>query len=181
MRKRLRPAHSPDKLANLYQVPHNHNDFPDHIERVNATITLARKHVVARTGADLSCGNGAILSDLDLEERHFGDLAGQWPYEGPIETTIGLIPSVDVFVCCETLEHLDDPDAVLKAIRGKTTWLVLSTPVDAWNDTNEEHYWAWSSTDVDQMLTDAGFDVVAYERLSLSASYLYDFGVWVAK
>jgi hypothetical protein len=185
-RQRLRPAYTADELARLYPQPHNHTRWPDHLLRVETTIQVGHWMVVAaraETGADLSCGNGAILDGLPLRLRYFGDLApATYRFSGPIHDTIALIPAVDVFVCCETLEHLDDPDKTLTAIRGKTSQLLLSTPVDAWNDTNPEHYWAWSRDDVDRMLADAGFTTFVYTEVDFRPGGLpYSFGIWGAR
>lgn len=182
MRQRLRPAHPPETLAQIYATPHDHTQWPDHVARVQATVELARLLTggPVATAADLSCGDAAILSALDVGTRHLGDYAPGYQYTGPIEQTIEQIPDVDLFVCCETLEHLDDPDAALKAIRSKAKMLLLSTPVEAWGDTNVEHYWAWSADDVTQMLTAAGFEVVGFHLLDFRpvGPQYYAFGVW---
>lgn len=176
-RERLRPAHSPDELAVLYPVPHDHTRFPDHLTRVNATIaaglTLLGNEMV-NLAADLSCGNGAVLSAMPAQSRLFGDLAPGYEYTGPIEQTLTQIPDVDLFVCCETIEHLDDPDTVLKTIGTKAALLLLSTPVDAWDDANPEHYWAWDREAVDAMIAAAGYRVVEYREVWPS----YRFGIW---
>jgi hypothetical protein len=161
VRKRLRPAHSPEQLGQIYATPHDHTQWQDHVLRVDATIDVARKLVggPVRSAADLSCGSAAVLKALDVAELHLGDYAPGYQYCGPIEETIHQIPPVDLFVCTETVEHLDDPDQVLRDIRAKTSMLVLSTPVDNWEDRNVEHYWAWSEDDVVEMLAPAGFEV----------------------
>lgn len=182
MRARLRPAHTPAELGRLYAVPHDHRRWDDHRTRVERTIALAREHVgAARSGADLSCGSGAILAGLEVEVRHFGDYAPGYEHTGPLERTLDEIPPVDVYVCCETLEHLDDPDAALRGIRDRAKTLVLSTPVDAWDDDNPEHYWAWSREDVERMLAAAGFGVVAFDDLDFRPGLPYRFGIWVAR
>lgn len=181
-RLRLRPAHSLDELARLYSTPHNHTHFADHITRVAATIEAGLALAVGGVdrAADLSCGSGAILDALPAATKYYGDFAPGYDYNGPLEETLHQIPDVDLYVCCETLEHLDDPAAVLKLIRGKTDRLLLSTPVDAWNDhNNPEHYWAWSRDGVEDLLTVAGFNVVSYAAADLRASgYQYCFGIW---
>lgn len=184
MRQRLRPAHSPQRLARIYATPHDHRRFPDHLLRVDATIALAQwmaGDAIARA-ADLSCGNGTVLDRVPARTKIFGDLAPGWEYTGPIEETIEQIPEVDLFVCSETIEHLDDPDTVLKAIRAKSRALVLSTPVEAWGDSNAEHYWAWSREDVEAMLTAAGFTVGVYSCVDFRPLGLpYCFGIWGAR
>ncbi len=178
-RQRLRPAHSADELARIYAQPHDHTRWADHQIRVDATIALGQRLVGdwIVSAADLSCGNGAILKAMPADRKWFGDLAPGYGTTGPIEQTIGRLSQVDLFVCCETIEHLDDPDTVLKAVRGKTSMLLLSTPVDAWDDSNEEHYWAWDREAVEAMLTTAGFEVVEYAEVHPS----YKFGIWGCK
>ena len=180
MRTRLRPAHSPERLAEIYAKPHDHSLWVDHQLRVAFAAMLANtimRDVIV--GADLSCGDGKLLSAIPLKERHFGDVAPGWPITGPIEETLDQIPYVGLFVCGETIEHLDDPDLVLKKIRAKTNRLLLTTPVDAWDDANEEHYWAWSREGVEDMLTTAGFTVSVYLELDLRPSQGdYCFGIW---
>lgn len=182
-RLRLRPAHSPERLTEIYAKPHQHTAWQDHKVRVAVTAQFA--HALARkvrTAADLSCGDGTILSSLDVGERFFGDFAPGYPLTGPVDDTIGQIPPVDLFISTETLEHLDDPDKTLKLIRGKTSTLILSTPVDAFQDTNPEHYWAWSRTGVETMLAEAGFTVVAYCEVDFRPSGgEYSFGVWYCR
>lgn len=182
-RVRLRPAYTAEQLADLYATPHNHSCWGDH--RVRVAITAQLSHLLAgpiSTAADLSCGDATILKALNVGARYFGDYAPGYPLTGPIDDTINEIPVVDLFVCCETLEHLDDPDLTLKKIRAKTRALVLSTPVDAFGDTNPEHYWAWSREGVEAMLAEAGFRTEVYTAIDFRpAGAEYCFGVWFAR
>lgn len=180
MKTRLRGPYDADKLAELYAAPHDHTKWNDHKVRVAVTAQIA--HAVAgdvQVAADLSCGDGATLRALGVPELHLGDLAPGHQYHGPIEQTIHEIPHVGLFVCTETLEHVDDPDLVLKLIRPKADTLIVSTPVDCWHDHNPEHYWAWSREDVEEMLTAAGFEVVLYAALDVRpGGGEYTFGIW---
>lgn len=182
MRVRLREAYGPEKLAEIYAAPHRHAKWPDHQIRVAVTIQLAHSLVGnVPSAADLSCGDAAIVEALGITQTHLGDYAEGYEHRGPIEQTIEQIPHVDLFVCSETVEHLDDPDLVLKKIRTKTDALVLSTPVGAWNDAdrNPEHYHAWDREAVEEMLTAAGFRVVLYNELDLRpGGGEYSFGIW---
>lgn len=182
-RVRLRPAYTAEELATLYATPHNHSRWGDH--RVRVALTAQMTHLLAgpiATAADLSCGDATILKALNVGTRYLGDFAPGYPLTGPIDDTIDEIPLVDLYVCCETLEHLDDPDLALKKIRAKTRALVLSTPVDAFNDTNPEHYWAWSREGVEAMLTEAGFRTEVYTAIDFRPSGAeYCFGVWYCR
>jgi hypothetical protein len=183
-RKRLRAAYSPADLRELYATPHDHRRWPDHHLRVNVTIQVGRWLAgdTLAAAADLSCGNGTILDAMPAATRLHGDYAPGWDYTGPLERTLNQIPPVDLYVCSETLEHLDDPDKALAKIRDRTRMLLLSTPVEAWDDDNPEHYWAWSRTDVEDMLAAAGFRPVVYTAVDFRPAGLpYCFGVWGAR
>jgi hypothetical protein len=182
-RLRLRPAHDATALARIYATPHDHTKWLDHKVRVAVTAQFA--HALAggaRSAADLSCGDGTILSSLKVDTRYFGDFAPGYPITGAIDDTIDQIPVVDLFINCETLEHLDDPDKTLSLIRGKAKTLVLSTPVDAFRDINPEHYWAWSRDGIEDMLSTAGFQVLAYLAVDCRpGGGEYQFGVWYCR
>lgn len=181
MRKRLRPAHTEAELRELYRHPHDHRQWEDHVQRVELTIAVARWFAgsVLPAAADLSCGSGAILEAIPAERRYFGDYAPGWPYCGPIESTIDQVPDVDLFVCSETLEHLDDPDLVLKKIRGRSRMLVISTPIGETGDSNPEHYWGWDRDGVADMLTATGWRPVTYAELMLPTPY--DYQIWACR
>lgn len=184
-RLRLRPAYTPEKLANLYRTPHDHTRWEDHRIRVGVTVEACRWFVRrgdVRTVGDLSCGDAAIARALDVGTLVLGDFAPGYDHMGPVESTIEDIGPVDLYVCSETLEHLDDPDTVLKQVRAKTRHLVLSTPVGAGRDANPEHYWSWDRGDVESMLTAAGFEVEVFMPVDLRpAGYYYCFGIWAAR
>lgn len=179
-RLRLRRALAADELAAHNPVPLDHRAWPDHVQRVRETIALARRLGPVESAADLSAGDGAIINGLDVQRRYLGDFAPGYEYTGLIEDTIWDIPDVDLFVLTETLEHLDEPQVVLKAIRSKARLLVLSTPLDAWNDTNLEHYWAHDREGVEEMLSDAGWSVVEFLDLDYRSHgpASYRFGCW---
>lgn len=188
MIRRLRPAPTADQLAAMYPVPHDHRLYGrGHHERVEATIALAKVGLdwpfLPMTIADLSCGNGAIVEALAREgdPTYLGDLAAGHLLHGPIEQTITLIPNVDVFVCSETIEHVDDPATVLAAARWKANQLVLSTPLECWEDSNDEHLWAWDIDGVEGFLVAAGWTPKAFASVDsreYGEPYLY--GIWVA-
>lgn len=185
-RKRLRPAYTESELRRIYSEPHDHTKFEDHWPRVEKTLELARKAAAdcdAVSVADLSCGNGYVLGELDIINKIYGDVAYEPSYQffGPIELTAAQVQPVDLWVLGETCEHLDDPDWVLQLIRKKTDHLILSTPIDAFDDDNWEHYWAWSREGVEEMLTEAGFEVVEFEAVDTRPMGPYVFGIWWAK
>ena len=180
MRKRLRPAYTNEELQNVYREPHNHSKFEDHKIRVGKSIELLKEYGTYNSIADLSAGDATIINALDADNKYFGDYAPGYEITGHIDETIKEIPNVDLFICSETLEHLDDPDATLKAIRAKTKYLFISTPNGEDNDGNPEHYWGWNNEDIKEMLVNAGFEPEVYYLLELK-EYLYDFQMWICK
>jgi len=181
MKTRLRPQYSNEELAGIYTKPHNHGQFQDHIIRVQKSIELLKEYNTYNSIADLSAGDAAIIYSIDAGVKYIGDYAPGYAITGHIDETINYLPKVDLFICSETLEHLDDPDATLKAIRKKTKYLFISTPNGENNNHNPEHYWGWNNEDMKQMLIDAGFDPVVYYLLELKEKYYYDFQMWICK
>lgn len=182
MRTRLREAHDAAYLAALYAKPHAHEYWQDHRQRVRSTIALAGFFEGVSSVADLSAGDGAIINALDAPKKYIGDFAPKYEFHGAIEKTIDQIPNVDLFILSETLEHLDDPDAVLAKIRAKTRYLVLSTPDGEIALDNPEHYWGWDSDGVREMLVRAEFKPVVFSSLTFTDPALtYDYQMWGCK
>jgi hypothetical protein len=178
MIKRLRPSYTPEELKDVYATPHDHSIFPDHVIRVEKTLELAKRLISTAdfSGADLSCGNGCLLDNLDLDEKIYGDYAPGYQFQGPIEETTAQIPNVDVFVLCETLEHLEDPLGVLRIIRAKSGKLILSTPLGEDTDENPEHYWGWDDEGVRYLLKAAGWTPTEYEETNPPIGYRFQ--IW---
>lgn len=193
MIQRLRPLPSPEALAEMYTEPHDHRLYGrGHGERVDATIALAVENIPEADRAmvvDLSCGNGAIavaissnpwLSQLGDMAMISAELPAAAKYCGPIEQTLQLVSTADVWVLSETAEHLDDPQGVLYELRRRATWLVLSTPLECWADTNLEHCWAWDREGVELLLEFTGWTPRAFTSVDsreYGEPYLY--GIWV--
>lgn len=180
MRVRLRPRYSDEELHEIYKVPHNHNAWIDHKVRVQVTLGIAALYQDAESVADLSCGDSWIVSNLPMKDKYLGDYAPGYPICGPIEETLDQIPPVDLFVCSETIEHLDDPDLVLRKIRTKAKHLVLSTPSNEPNPSpNPEHYWGWDEKGVRSMLEDSGWKPDVFSHL-VFPGFVYNFQIWGA-
>lgn len=182
MRTRLRPTYSSEELAEIYKQPHNHMRWEDHKYRVNTSIGMLRTLLPVDSIADLSAGDSFIISNLDASKKYVGDFAPRYEFSGPIEQSINQIPKVDLFICSETLEHLDDPDMVLAKIREKTDWLFISTPDGEDNTNNPEHYWGWDTEGIEQMLRTAGFTPKALNVLGFfDPRFPYKFQMWLAR
>lgn len=185
MIKRLRPKWSDEELARIYEKPHDHKIYGrGHGVRVEVTQNILKdmvREVGAMSAADLSCGNGAILGILSIK-KYLGDYAPGYKYVGPLEKTIHEIPKVDIYVCSETLEHLDDPGYGLKLIREKSKSLILSTPIEAWGDTNQEHYWSYDREGVEELLKEAGWTPNIFLFLDTTVfGEPYKYGIWGCK
>ena len=189
MRVRLRDLPSPEQLAQLYATPHQHDRWVDHQIRVDVTVDLASYMLrPGATVADLSCGDAAIarrLVECCSGTAVLGDLAPGYELCGPIEETVHKLrwKQADLFVLSETVEHLDDPNQVLRWIREKTDNLILSTP-DGETDPsrNPEHTWGWDSEAIEQMVTDAGFRVWSKTLLDLRpAGFEYAFAIFACQ
>lgn len=193
--KRLRPLPSAEQLAAMYPTPHDHRLWGQgHHDRVEATIALAIDTLSGperSSVADLSCGNGEIARRVYDGPRtvdgaypllYLGDLAALdtrlpgYKLCGPVEETLQLIAPVAAFVCSETIEHLDEPGKVLALARTKAVALILSTPLDCWEDTNAEHLWAWDQDGVEDLCARAGWRPQAFRRLPTE---VYTYGIWV--
>jgi hypothetical protein len=178
MRRQLRPFYDPIELMAVYSRRYDHSQWPDHILRVAHTADLLRK-MQPTSVADLSCGDAAIVDQAGCRPiALLGDYTPGWQFYGGIEHTVTLIPPVDVFVCSETLEHVEDPDSLLAAIRTKADRLLLSTPIGEDNDDNPEHYWGWDVDDVDSMLAAAGWTDRQVESYEPCPDPWYTFQIW---
>lgn len=212
-RVRLRDARSAEAEHAYYEqvYPHGykHDRWPDHVERVAASVELIRRYRnLIRTVADLSCGDGAIVKGIasGLDVVHLGDLNGvpigvaeeivsagamgvRGLIQGALPDSLWRLPEdalpVDLFVLSETLEHMDDPDDLLRQLTMFSRYLFLSTPIEEIETSgNLEHYWSWGTADVHQMLQDAGWSALELERLvpqsTLTLEHAYHYQLWMA-
>ena len=179
MRRRLRPAYTQAQLADVYARPHEHSSWEDHRLRVQMTIAFASWFGNIESIADLSAGDAAIINAIPAKTRYIGDFAPGYEFTGAIDDTIELIPKVDLFICSETIEHLDDPEKTLAKIRAKTKAIIVTTPDSEINDGNPEHYWGWDSVGVRELLEGAGFKPVIFNTLQFeNPSLIYDYQFW---
>lgn len=178
MRIRLRSKYTDDELAKIYRKPHNSSAFGiDHQYRIAMSIAMIQVLMEAkpiRSVADLSAGDGSIIDALEAPTKYIGDFAPRYAITGPIEQTINEIPEVDLFICSETLEHLDDPDSIMRMIGRKAKYVFVSTPDDEVQYDNPEHYWRWDREEINKMLWQAGYAPIAYGEARVP--YLFDYG-----
>ena len=182
MRMRLRPPYNAQELADVYSTPHEHSSWEDHRLRVQMTSAFSTWFSGINSIADLSAGDAAIINAIPAKEKYIGDFALGYELTGAIDDTIELIPKVDLFICSETIEHLDDPETTLAKIRAKTKFLICTTPDGETNDGNPQHYWGWDSNGVRALLEGAGFEPVIYNKLHFeNPSLIYDYQYWGCK
>ena len=156
-------------------------------ERDEATIELGQTFENIASIADMSAG-GAQITPLIAAHYgvtpYLGDFGNVYGYrfQGTLQETVPQLPVVDLYVCSETLEHLDDPDDDLRLIRKHCRNLLLTTPVcehDVHTELTEQtefhgHLWVWKREDVEEMLVDAGFEVIEFRQVLM-------FGLWKAR
>jgi hypothetical protein len=179
--RKLRRFYTPAEIKELYGSSWTSGRWPEHTARIVQTRHIGRQLVVEhglKTGADLSCGDGFIIGNLGLERIVTNDVTMGRSIE---ETVTQLLDPVDLFVCTETIEHLEAPWTVIERIAEKTKWILLSTPLD--EDPaidNYEHYWSFTEQDVTQMLAAAGFGQLRCTHLQ-NDDWTYTYQVWTGE
>lgn len=163
-----------------------------------------------RSVADLSAGDGALVRGLrgagpHIDWSYVGDLnpgpelEQGWTSVRPGNLTLfnplplvlpdgvdildRIRPSgspVDLLVCSETLEHLDDPDGFLSRARLSARSILVTTPENETATDNEEHYWGWDSEAVSYMLHTAGWNTVDHRVFQPLTAQTYSFQFWMA-
>jgi hypothetical protein len=180
--RKLRRFHSSADLRKIYDHTYNSGQWPEHVRRVAFTRDLIQE-LVSEHGltslADLSSGDAEVTKSVrGLDSRHYRDYSDHG--EDILSLLNGLLQPVDLFVCTETIEHLEAPWTVIEKIREKTKWLVLSCPNGEKNTENWEHYWSFTQNDVLDMLTQAGFTETKCHGL-WEPGWNYDYQIWTAR
>ncbi len=94
--------------------------------------------------------------------------------------TLEAIDPVDAIVLTEILEHLEDPDALLRLAARKAQWLVASSPIvpDGLDHTTQ-HLWAFDMDGYRDMLTEAGWSPAVWMTANcIDHPYRAGFQVW---
>ena len=197
MRKRLHPTDSPD-----YQVARSNSEWPEHVLRANITGAMIAS-LTPSSIIDPACGDGsvilaahkiypilrAVLSDvsapnmLGLQTCVDAHLT---PYQTElatlsIEQILTRKVPYDVIVLTEILEHLPDPDTILRLARKRARSLVASSPEmrPGQEDWNPEHLWQFDGEGYEQMLVEAGWRAIQKTHLTFRTTY--NFQIWIAE
>ena len=182
--KKLRPFHTHEELKRIYGGVYDPNRWPEHRRRIARTIEIAQDLVNltdARSVADYSCGDGSVTNGLKL--WHDGSIEATDIGKGdpPIDELVTVMPYVDLFICTETIEHLEAPWTVLEYVARRAKYILLSTPLDeSVTIGNYEHYWSFTQWDVATILAQSGFSVdQKMERLT-DWDWTYEYQIWTA-
>jgi SAM-dependent methyltransferase len=195
MRERL--AHPPFD----YQTLRNNMGWFEHRVRLGM-IAGAMASSECRSVLDPAAGDGSLeelaerlfhfdwvvlgdISQPNVNEMidRYGDRPG-WRFAcGDIMDIIADGPPVDLIVLSEILEHLEDPDAVLRAARDRAGTLIASSPVmrPGQVDDNPEHLWMFDRTGYRDMLQGAGWRTMYSSVIEFPPASYYDFQLWVCK
>jgi hypothetical protein len=137
----------------------------------------------------------AIVGDISLPNFYRLREVGGWEaiHQAPAEETIRRAGFSDMIVLTEILEHLEDPDAMLRLAREHAHMLVASSPEmrPFQADDNPQHLWKFDGDGYREMLEEAGW--VPYSKTHLTfrpRQYQeddklmveighYDFQIWV--
>lgn len=200
MMKQLRPFRDEAVEREVYSRTYDHTRWQEHRNRVMFTAQVIRDYMVAQSAlespyfiADLSAGDQVLALTAARMAGHYiypknvrlltGDIAPGCMLTAPISQSISLLAdqSVDMFICSETLEHMQRPDWLLAEIRRVAKHAIISTPAwpddqPDWSDeANEEHYWQWNTEALSMMLHEAGFTNLEF-RLLPEEHYTYQ--IW---
>lgn len=196
--------------ADRYPGGYQHTRWSDHVERIAATSSFAAPwldYYNITSLADPSAGDGALARALiatapRIHQAYVGDLnpgpelAQGWssvtPYvwvnlePTPLDRSLDQLDlsrenvPVDLLVCSETLEHLDDPDAFLLRAKRSARSILITTPENETATDNLEHYWGWDSEAVSAMLHEAGWRTVDHTIFQPLTADTYRFQMWMA-
>jgi len=195
MRRRLYP----DRVVNYRTLVRDNLNFTDHVQR-----TLVTASCIAFTGAETVCdpavGDGTVMEAAhrlrpikkawvsDLSEPNINRLSVSFPHQKAaidIATALRSLPEkVDTIVLTEILEHLEDPDEIVRLAREKATWLVASSPVEEPEGVvNPEHLWSFGRDGYREMLVSGGWVPVTYTETLFpdDPRLYYAFQVWACR
>lgn len=190
--RRLREYPTEAELAEFYSEPYDHKRWEDHKQRVQWTIGILGPFVDKQNicyAFDPACGDGTILRSLPADvDKHFGDLvlAPHVDVIGPLEDTIPAHathwddsnPCESLLILTEIIEHVKDPEQVLRLAHDNFEWLLLTTPINEIREKhfNPQHVWAWSQDEMRDLLKRTGWNTLYGAALN---TFYYDYQLWI--
>jgi len=190
-----------DRAEVDHQYERHNSTWVDHVARENVTAALIA-WLKPSSVIDPACGDGGIVLLADrihpIGKIVLNDISKP-DYDYMREATAGLshvevecasaedamrarveMPlGFDVVVLTEFLEHVEDPDAILRLARQRATYLIASSPEmrPGQVDSNAEHIWMFDGEGYDQMLQGAGWHPFHKTHMGFPG-FDYDFQIW---
>lgn len=194
MRQRLEDRRSFD-----YQVARNNEQWQDHVARTLVTAALIAWQS-PESILDPACGDGSVVlksmrshqpGRVLLTDISVPGISRLVDFSLPPQVTakVGEITHVltteerfSLIVLTEILEHIPDPDMVLRLARLKAPLLIASSPEmrPGQVDYNPEHLWMFDGPGYNEMLHDAGWLPIQKTHLAFPG-LPYDFQIWVCQ
>jgi hypothetical protein len=110
---------------------------------------------------ELSPISHAVLGDISPDTlRMIPDLPfSNEKRPGDLFETLESLDHVDAIVLTEIVEHVEDPDALLRLARSKASWLVASSPIvrAGVRDHTDQHMWSFDQEGYRETLVAAGW------------------------
>jgi hypothetical protein len=156
-----------------YQVERHNSDWPDHALRAMVTAGMIA-WLRPKTVCDPACGDASLLEAAHklhpIQMAYLGDISRpsieslqvSFPHRLSVQDaalTLQGTPQVDLVLLTEFLEHIPDPDEMLRLARTTGDWLIASSPHGE-RTYNPEHLWGWDADGYQQMLIEAGWDTI---------------------
>jgi 2-polyprenyl-3-methyl-5-hydroxy-6-metoxy-1,4-benzoquinol methylase len=144
------------------------------VDRIETRITAPCEVI------DLGCGDGGLLSlishlpwvkayGFDFQpsnEQGWKERNVNAALVNFVEDFDTVIPTADIYVMTEVLEHLTDPHGFVRKIRARAdnVQLIASSPWTEHAGSHDEcHAWAWDQEGYKQLMLQANFNVVRHE------------------
>jgi 2-polyprenyl-3-methyl-5-hydroxy-6-metoxy-1,4-benzoquinol methylase len=189
-KRRLRDGTSVD-----YQVIRDNFVWADHVLRLLATAG-AVAWLKPSTVLDPACGDASIVEHAHalypIEHAYLYDIsrpqiANLKPTMSHTKGALDIFelqwPTVDVVILTEILEHVEEPELLVRRARDAGKYLVASSPIDESVDVNNhEHLWAWGVYGYRDMLVAEGWKPKAYTEVAFPHSgYPYTYQIWICE
>jgi 2-polyprenyl-3-methyl-5-hydroxy-6-metoxy-1,4-benzoquinol methylase len=193
VRQRLREKAIVDYNAG---PPRTNDMWPDHRARTLVTASLIAwlepYSAIDPAAGDLSILQAAarlrpipyvVAGDISEANVRSWSYLPQLEFVGDATEVLEKVEDIfDVVVLTEFLEHIEDPDGLLRLARTKAKHLVASSPEmrPGQYDTNPEHLWMFDNDGYYETLIGAGWN--AFHKTTMRfPSLMYDFQIWVCR